>query len=310
MTQDMWQGWEPFGIPADRYPNGHGPAAGTRPARRVLNLTLRRPKGERGHDRASTWLRVAMVALALLAAAAATVSYAAQYQLVRAVKSTAAGAIAALQAGIPDAGALVFAALGIALALHGKRALRARALNLLCVGISVAMNAIAATPGPRSLAVWIMPAVLYALASDTLITVVRAHAIARQRDLGEALADDQLTPAAILGGALLWLLRLALAPPSTVAGFRRWVIEECPTAPGRRVLPASPGVAALPAAPAPGSAATTRPRRRSGGRGPGRDWAALSDATRRRYAGAGIDRAAYEAGADITAARGHRAVTS
>ena len=38
--------------------------------------------------------------------------------------------IAALEAAIPDAAALVFACLGIALALHGRRALRARALNL------------------------------------------------------------------------------------------------------------------------------------------------------------------------------------
>ena len=35
--------------------------------------------------------------------------------------------IAALEAAIPDAAALVFASLGIALALHGSRAMRARA---------------------------------------------------------------------------------------------------------------------------------------------------------------------------------------
>jgi len=301
------RGWEPFGVPAEEWDNGTGPAAGKAAGPRVLNLTFGKPKG--GRDRAGTWLRVAMAALALLAAATATVSYAAQYQLVRAVKTTAAAAIAALQAGIPDAGALVFAALGIALALHGKRALRARALNLLCVGISVAMNAIAAAPGPRSLAVWVMPAVLYALASDTLILVVRAQAIARQRELDEALADDQLSPAAILGALCLWLLRLALAPWSTLAGFRRWVIEDVPVAPGRRVLPA-PSVAALAAAPSPGSAATSTPRRprsRGGGRrGPGRDWASLSAGYQARLTGAGITREAYEAGADISAARGHQ----
>ena len=32
----------------------------------------------------------------------------------------------------------------------------------------------------------------------------------------------------------MWLLRLALAPASTLAGFRAWVLEECPVAPGRR----------------------------------------------------------------------------
>ena len=38
----------------------------------------------------------------------------------------------------------------------------------------------------------------------------------------------------MLGGLILWLLRLALAPASTLAGFRAWVLEECPVAPGRR----------------------------------------------------------------------------
>ena len=49
-----------------------------------------------------------------------------------------------------------------------------------------------------------------------------------------AIAADVRTPLAILGGLVLWLLRLALAPSSTLAGFRAWVLEECPVAPGRR----------------------------------------------------------------------------
>ena len=76
--------------------------------------------------------------------------------------------VAALEAAIPDAAALVFACLGIALALHGRRALRARALNLASVAASVFMNAIAAAPGWRNLAIWAMPPIAYALASDTL----------------------------------------------------------------------------------------------------------------------------------------------
>ena len=35
----------------------------------------------------------------------------------------------------------------------------------------------------------------------------------------------------------MWLLRLPLAPASTLAGFRAWVLEECPVAPGRRATP-------------------------------------------------------------------------
>ena len=56
-------------------------------------------------DRALAWLASAIVALAILAAAAAAVSWGAQYTLVLAVKGFPA--IAALEAGIPDVGALI-----------------------------------------------------------------------------------------------------------------------------------------------------------------------------------------------------------
>ena len=191
-------------------------------------------------DRSGLWLRNAAAGLGVLAAAAATVSFTAQYRMAEAARDLPA--IAALEAAIPDAAALVFACLGIALALHGRRALRARALNLAAVGTSVFMNAIAATPGWRNLAIWALPPIAYALASDTLIGVVRAWAIARHRQLATALAADTATPLAILGGLALWLLRLTLAPASTLAGFRAWVLEECPVAPGRRApRPAPPG---------------------------------------------------------------------
>src|SRR6185437_4410834 len=53
------------------------------------------------------------------------------------------------------------------------------------------------------------------------------------------------------------LLRLALAPASTLAGFRACVLEECPVAPGRRAArPAPP-----PAAGRPGQGGRTVPRK-------------------------------------------------
>lgn len=178
-----------------------------------------------------------MVSLAVLAAASAVVSYAAQYRMVFAAKGTAP--VAALEAAIPDLAALIFATLGITLALHGKRAIRARVLNVAAVVTSVAMNVLAAERGWRDLAIWAMPPVAYALTSDTAIAVVRAWTLARHRAMNAALADDEATPLAILGGLLLWLLRLSIAPASTLAGFRAWVVEECPVAPGRRARPAS-----------------------------------------------------------------------
>ncbi len=206
---------------------GHGPAH--------VGRSLTQP------DRAGAWLRNAAAGLCVLAAAAAAVSFTAQYRMVYGARRLAV--VAGLEAAIPDTAAVVFACLGVALALHGRRAIRAWALNLAAVGTSVFMNAIAAAPGWRGLAIWVMPPVAYALASDTLIGVVRAWVIARHQALNDRLADDEATPLAAVGGLILWVLRLAVAPVSTLAGFRAWVVEECPVAPGRRAprpVPAAP----------------------------------------------------------------------
>lgn len=218
-------------------PRPHGQLIAINPAGRPAPAAPAPPgspahAAPRDRDRATGWLRGAMTSLAVLAAAAAAVSWDAQYVLVRAVKHSPA--VAALEAGIPDIGAVIFAALGIALALHGRRAVRARVLNVGCVSISLAMNALASAPGWRDLAIWVMPSAVYALASDTLIGVVRAWVIARTRSTGQALADDEPTLIALVGGAVLWLIRLAVAPVSTVTGFHQWVIDEWPVAPGRK----------------------------------------------------------------------------
>jgi hypothetical protein len=53
----------------------------------------------------------------------------------------------------------------------------------------------------------------------------------------------------------LWLLRLALAPASTMSGFRAWVLTECPVAPGRRAPRPAPPLTA----PRPGRGSRTDP---------------------------------------------------
>ena len=116
--------------------------------------------------------------------------------------------------------------------MHGRRALRARTLNLAAVAASVAMNALAAAPGWRNLTIWVLPPAAYALASDTLITVIRTRALTHHQ-----LTPDQATPLNALGCLILWLLRLALAPASTLTGFRAWVLEQCPVAPALRPVP-------------------------------------------------------------------------
>ena len=58
----------------------------------------------------------------------------------------------------------------------------------------------------------------------------------------------------------MWLLRLSVAPISTLAGFRAWVLAECPTAPGRRAPrpPLTPAVTPR-VAPSPRLAGVPRP---------------------------------------------------
>jgi len=192
-----------------------------------------------------------MLALAVLAAAAAVVSWDARYVLVRAVKHNPA--VAALEAGIPGIGAVIFAALGAALAPHRKRAIRARTLNIACAGISLAMNALASAPGRRDPAIWIMPSAVCAPASGTP-NGVRTRVIARARHTGQALADDEPTPIAATGAAILRLIRLAMAPVPAISGFRRRVIGECPSAPARttpKPRPRPPALAPPPGPPPP-----------------------------------------------------------
>ncbi|MFG1997698.1 hypothetical protein ACGFNU_00965 [Spirillospora sp. NPDC048911] len=208
--------------------------------------------GERRPDRAGAWLlATASVLLLLLAIAQGYVSFRAQYAFVHAEKGEKTASM--LEALGLDAAAVIFALLALAQARLGRPAVAERVLNLACVGGSLAMNALSADPGSvKSLAAWILPAALYAAASDRLIAVVRRRALA-----GRPGADDDRSPLAAAGALALWGLRLGMAPVTTVKGFRAWVLDEAPIAPGRRAITQRD----LPALPAPDSATTadTRP---------------------------------------------------
>jgi Protein of unknown function (DUF2637) len=183
------------------------------------------PPGPRpAPDRSGLWLRNAAAGLCVLAAAAAAVSFTAQYRMAETARHEPA--IAALEAAIPDAAALVFACLGIALALHGRRALRARALNLASVAASVFMNAIAAEPGWHNLAIWALPPVAYALASDTLISVVRV----RHQHLADEAATRWPSSAACSCGCSAWPWPPPPPWPGSAPG--RWPSAPSPPAAG------------------------------------------------------------------------------
>jgi len=102
-----------------------GPAGSSIPQVHATGSGVRHGWVGPDQDRSGLWLRNAAAGLCVLAAAAAAVSFTAQYRMAETARHLPV--VAALEAAIPDAAALIFACLGIALALHGRRAIRARA---------------------------------------------------------------------------------------------------------------------------------------------------------------------------------------
>src|ERR1019366_5389920 len=142
-------------------------------------LTGDRPRHSApSQDYSGIWLRNAATGLCLLAAAAAVVSFTAQYRLIYATRRLAV--VAGLEAAIPDAAALVFACLGIALALHGRRAIRPRLPNLA-----------SPPPGGRTRAIGSTPPIPSGLASAPLMGVGGAGATPRHQDLDVALVPEE-----------------------------------------------------------------------------------------------------------------------
>ena len=177
--------------------------------------------------------------LAGLAAAMGVVSWHAQFAYVLSVKHQPLAA--GLEAVGLDAGAVIFSVLGIALARLGRRALIERALVVLCAGGSCAMNLLSADLGsPRSIAVYVMPPLLFAAGSDRLIAVIRRSALGVAED-----TDDQRSAFRLAGRAGLYVLRLVAAPPSTLLGARRALLDATPLP--EKALPAPDPIRALPA---------------------------------------------------------------
>lgn len=156
----------------------------------------------------------------LSAVAAGVVSYHAQYTFLIIEKGNQLES--ALGAVLLDLGAIVFALLGLALALNGHKVLAPRALNLACVAGSIYMNtALANLSSVHSIAAWASPAIIYAFMSDRLIAVVHQMTIGPSGP--GVLAAAQ--------GFLLWTLRLIFHPFNTIKGFSSWT-STLPSAPG------------------------------------------------------------------------------
>jgi hypothetical protein len=158
----------------------------------------------------------AALLLLALAVAQGYVSWRAQYNFVFAAKREHLPSV--LEALGLDTGAVIFALLGLAHARMGRPARIERTLNLACAFGSMTMNLLGADLGsPRSVAVYVLPAVLYAACSDRLIATA-----------GHAAGVQETSLWRYLGVALLYGLRAVLAFPSTAKGLRQRLLQATP----------------------------------------------------------------------------------
>ena len=215
----------------------------------VRHIVTGQPAG-RNQPTGTRLLITASILLALLAFGQGAVSWSAQYGFIHAAKhATWPSAVEAV--GL-DIAAVIFALLGLARSRLGQRAIVERCLNAACAAGSMLMNVLAADMGsPRSVAVYLLPPLLYVAASDRLIAVMGAAGGAGETSVWRR-----------AGTAAPFLLRLVLAPPSTARGLRQWVLGRDPaprrsTWPERRTCTGrrSPGPPPLTPAPASKTAA-------------------------------------------------------
>ena len=176
-------------------------------------------------------LGIASLLLVALAVAQGYVSWRAQFAFIDAAKH--AQLPSALEALGLDAGAVIFALLALAHARMGRPARIERTLNLACAFGSMTMNLLGADlASPRSVAVYVLPAVLYAACSDRLIATA-----------GHLAGVEETSVWRFAGTGAKYGLRAMVALPSTVTGGRRALLAATP-------LPAADDG---PAVPAPGS---------------------------------------------------------
>jgi hypothetical protein len=211
--------------------NGHDLLGGRTNARGQILVTkprhfwpwLNRPGGERRVTLSGGLLVTASVLLAVLAVTQGYVSWHQQFVFDLAAKPGQHTASALEAIGL-DSAAVIFAILGIALARLGRLARIERVLVALCSLGSMLMNLLGADlASPRSVAVYVMPPVLFASGADRLIAVIRRSALGRVPD-----EEERRSAWRVVGVAGLYGLRFALAPAPTAVGLRRLVLAAAP----------------------------------------------------------------------------------
>ena len=196
----------------------------------------------------------------MLALATFYVSFRAQFTFMYAVKHQDLPAL--IEALIADVAMVVCSLLALGMACAGQPAKVARLLVVLFAGLSAGMNYLAADVSSfRSVAVYVMPPVVFAVCTDQTVAVIRRHGLGIAEDSAWTVLGRLVLAAARLAGIiLLYGLRFILAPAETAKGLRRVVLNAAPL----------PEAGQEP--PGPGGGPRGRPRSRGdpGGRSRGR----------------------------------------
>ena len=189
--------------------------------------------------------------LAVLALATFYVSFRAQFTFMYAVKHQDAPAL--IEALIADVAMVICSLLALGMACAGQPAKAARLLVVIFAGLSAGMNYLAAdVSSVRSVAVYVMPPVVFAVCTDQTVAVIRRHGLGIAEDSAwTALGRLILAVARLAGIILLYALRLILAPAETAKGLRRMVLNAAPLPKAGQDHPA-PEAAPVPEA-APGT---------------------------------------------------------
>jgi len=185
-----------------------------------------------GHRPGSVLVAVATGLLFVLGVGLFAVSLDAQYRYVfHAKHQSAASWVEALAL---DVGMAIFSLLALGLARAGKPARAERVLIMACAAANDA--------SPKSVLAYVMPPVFLAVVADRVVSVARRH----------VLGEDERSPWLAAASLVAYVLRLVLAPASTAAGLRRWLLLTTP----------------LPGARAPAVAPMRQPKAIGGRRGP------------------------------------------